>query len=327
MTLPEEAHSRSDGAAAPVTLPEALPPSIAGYVPKPLPTAKVWLGIGALVLAAGLWSLNGPLIKILHRDELSPWVIACYRSLVGGIGFAPFAWRYRASIRHVTPPWPLISVLCFTLMTACFVIANTMTAAASAIVLQYTSPLWVFLLAPLVLGERPGLGEGASLLISMAGIAVIVVGNFDTDLIGPVVALGSGLGYGALTVVLRRLRYVHPAVVVALNALGSGFVLIIPVAIWGEFGLTARQLGLVVFMGLVQFTLPYAIFSWGLRYVEAHRAALIVLLECVLNPLWTYLAVGEKPPTPTLLGGPLVLLGVAVWLLARWRVSRDAATV
>jgi hypothetical protein len=124
-------------------------------------------------------------------------------------------------------------------MTASFVIANTLTAAANAIILQYTSPIWVFLLSPLILQERPARAEGLALLVSMAGVAVIFSGSPDTSPIGLLVALTSGAGYGTLTVLLRRLRRVNPAVVAALNAFGSGVLLLVPVAVWGGFSLTA----------------------------------------------------------------------------------------
>jgi drug/metabolite transporter (DMT)-like permease len=61
-----------------------------------------------------------------------------------------------------------------------------------------------------------------------------------------------------------------------------------------------------------------------LQRVEAHRAALIVLLETVLNPIWTFLLVGERVGTPTLIGGPLILLGVAGWLLLSARQRSPA---
>jgi drug/metabolite transporter (DMT)-like permease len=67
-------------------------------------------------------------------------------------------------------------------------------------------------------------------------------------------------------------------------------------------------------------------FSWALQYVEAHRAALILLLETVLNPIWTYFFVGEIPPAATLLGGPLILAGVLLSLAIAWGRSRAADT-
>ena len=289
------------------------------------PVARQWLGIVALVACAPLWSMNGPLIKVLNHAGVPGVTIACYRSLIGGLIFAPLALRRLGTLRRVAVAWPIASVATFTLMTITFVVATTMTAAANAIILQYTSPIWVFLLAPLLLKERPGRIEGLVLLVAMAGVAVIFSGNTDTSAAGLLVALLSGFGYGSLTVVLRGLRPVSPTVVASLNALGSGVILLVPVALAHSFGLTRYTFGLMLLMGLVQFTFPYLLFSWGLQYVEAHRAALIVLLETVLNPLWTYLIVGEAPPVATLWGGPLILLGVAGWLLLVWRRERARA--
>ncbi len=75
----------------------------------------------------------------------------------------------------------------------------------------------------------------------------------------------------------------------------------------------------------MQFTTPYVLFSWALQHIGAHRAALILLLEPILNPIWTYLLVGETPPAATLLGGPLILAGVTGWLLVTWRRERALA--
>jgi drug/metabolite transporter (DMT)-like permease len=285
-----------------------------------------WLGTLTLIACAALWSLNGPLIKLLNQQAVPGITTACYRSLIGGLVFLPFALRRMGTLGTVPPAWPLAAVLIFTLMTASFVIANTMTAAANAIILQYTSPIWVFLLSPLILSERPARAEGLALLISMAGVAIIFAGNPDTNPAGLLVALTSGFGYGTLTVLLRRLRTVNPVVVSALNTLGSGVLLIGPVAVWGRYALTGQQWSLMLFLGLVQFTLPYLLFSWALRHVEAHRAALILLLETLLNPIWTYCMVGEVPPLATVLGGPLILAGVLLSLALAWRRSRSASS-
>jgi drug/metabolite transporter (DMT)-like permease len=274
------------------------------------------------LFCAALWSLNGPLIKLLDAERVPGVTIACYRSLIGGIVFLPFAWPRRHSLAKVSLAWPTGSVLAFTLMTACFCIATTRTAAANAIILQYTSPIWVFLLSPLLLKEKPGRVEGLVLLIAMFGVGVVFLGNRQTDLPGLTVALTSGLGYGCLTIALRGLRPVNPLVAAAVNALGSGLLLLPGVALWGTFALGLHGWILVLLLSLVQFTLPYVLFSWALQRVQAHRAALIVLLEAVLNPLWTFLLVGERVPHATLLGGPLILVGVIGWLLLSWRHER-----
>lgn len=274
-----------------------------------------WLGIAALIASAALWSLNGPLIKLLSAGGLSGLSIAFYRSLLGGLVLLPLALPRLGTLRHAAPAWPVASVVLFTLMTASFVIATTLTSAANAIVLQYTSPIWVFLISPLVLGERPRSTDAAVLLIAMAGVGVICFGHGTAELPALAVALVSGFGYGALTIALRGLRRVAPVVVTCLNCIGSGVILGVVVAVGGGLALTPRLALLVAFMSIAQFTLPYVLFSWALRRVEAHRASIIVLLECVLNPLWTYLMIGERPAPATLIGGPLILCGVAAWIV------------
>ncbi len=271
-----------------------------------------------------MWSLNGPLIKLLGQLDggLSGLTIACYRSLISGIIFTPLALRRLATLRRVSVAWSAGSVMVFTLMTSSFVIATTMTQAANAIILQYTAPLWVFLLSALLLKERPGRVEGLVLLVTMAGVGVIFTGRAASGTAGLVVALGAGLGYGSLIVVLRGLRAVNPTAVTWMNCLGSGLLLAAAVALWDSFALTSAQFGLVVLLSVVQFAIPYVMFSWALQHVEAHRASLIVLLEVVLNPVLTFLVVGERVPRATLLGGPLILAGVIGWMLLTWRRER-----
>ena len=284
-----------------------------------MPTSRPWLGVLLLLACTTLWSLNGPLIKLLGREGVPGITVACYRSLFGGLVFLPLAWSRRGSLGRVAPAWAIASVTTFTLMTVTFVIATTKTAAASAIILQNTAPIWVFLLSPLLLREYPRRGDALVLLIAMAGVAVIFAGSPHTDLAGMSIAIISGVGYGSLTVVLRALRPVSPAVVACLNALGSGLLLLAPVVWQHAVWMSPHAFALMVLMAVVQFTIPYILFSAALQHIEAHRASLILLLETILNPVWTYFAGGEVPPAATRPGGPLILAGVAGWLILTWR--------
>jgi len=134
------------------------------------------------------------------------------------VPWAMAAWPTHCRVR---PAWFVASVASFTVMTEAFVLATLHTTAANAIILQYTSPLWVFLLSPLLLGERPSLAEGGVLLVTMMGAGIILLGDGGTNGTGLATALVSGLGYGILTVILRRLRAVGAGLLVCVNCLGS----------------------------------------------------------------------------------------------------------
>jgi len=306
-----------------------------------------WTGVLLLVGAALLWSLNGALIKLLVQGDHGPHgvTIAFYRSLFAGLFLLPLAWgRFQTLIRPATPesnplnqapsalarpglsllavfpslfslrPAALICVFLFTLMTACFVMANTLTESANAIILQYTSTFWIFLLSPWLLKEKPDRGDLWLLGVAMLGIAVIFGGQASTHLPGLVIALLSGLFFGLLTVCIRQMRDSNPAAVTVMNNLGSA-VLLLPAVLWLDtLMLDRRTFYLLLFMGVVQFGVPYYFYTLGLARIPAYRAALITLLELVLNPLWALLAVGEKPPVTTLIGGALVLAALVVIL-------------
>ena len=94
---------------------------------------KTWLGVAALVLTAALWSLNGPLIKLLNAQGggVSGVSIAFYRSFAGGILFLPFAVRHWKTRLNAPIRWRIGSIFSFTLMTVTFVVATTQTAAAN----------------------------------------------------------------------------------------------------------------------------------------------------------------------------------------------------
>lgn len=281
-----------------------------------------FLAVAVLVLCAALWSLNGPLIKHLGAAGISGPAIASYRSLLGGLFLLPFALRHRRTLRRAPTVWLAAAVAMFALLSVTFVTATTITQAANAIVLQYTSPLWVFALSPLILHDRPRWSEVGVLALALLGVGVIFFGQPPGSAAGLAIALVSGFGYGALTVVLRRVRDAHPLPVAAMNCLCSGALLLPIAALAGPLAAPRDEWGWLAFMGVVQFGAPYALFSWALRHVRAHHASLIVLLETVLNPVWTWLLIGEAIPRATLLGGPLILVSVAAWTVLHARSGR-----
>ena len=277
----------------------------------------------ALLTTATLWSLGGALIKLANDGGagLSPLVITCYRALLAGIFFLPQALRRRATLQHASKPWIAASVLSFTLLTITFVAATTRTAAANAILLQYTSPFWVFLLSPLILKEHPRRSEALVLCVALAGVLVIFLGHPTGGAGALTLALVSGFGFGLLTIIFRKLKQIDAGVLVCLNCLGSGAILLGALLGSAPSAPNERQWALILLLAILQFSIPYALFAWALRHVQAYQASLIVLLEAILNPVWTYLLTGEPVPHATLIGGPLILGSVAAWILLTARAA------
>ncbi|WP_041453394.1 DMT family transporter [Anaeromyxobacter dehalogenans] len=260
-----------------------------------------------LLAAAGLWSTAGAAMKLC---DLSGWQIAGGRSLVAGVFLLVAVPQAR---RRPSRGVLLVSVA-YAATVVLFALANKLTTSANAIFIQDTAPLWVLLLSPALLGERPARSELLAVPVFGAGLALFFLDELTPgQLTGNVVALGSGVAFALCILGLRRLNAAGAPALVWGNLLAAAVAL----PLWPT-GPAPRplDLALVAYLGVFQLGLAYLCFARGLEKVPALEASLLVLLEPVLNPIWTFLLAGERPGPWALAGGAVVLAATAWRTLA-----------
>ena len=251
-----------------------------------------------LLATAVLWSLGGVLVKSIDWPSMAK---AGARSAIAGVVL--WAWLRRPQFSW--RPAQLGAALAYAATVTLYVLANDRTTAANAIFLQYTGPIYVALLSPWMLGERIQGRDWACIAVALAGIGLFFRDQFSPrGLSGILCALGSGLAYGTMIVLLRRERDASPASALLLGNLLTA-ICGLPFAM--GHALPAAQVGMVVLLGVVQLAIPYILFSIAIRRVTALEAVLLPALEPILNPLWVALAHGEWPGPWSLTGGALVL--------------------
>jgi drug/metabolite transporter, DME family len=269
----------------------------------------------SLLGAAALWSLAGIFIKFL---SLPPLTIVFYRSLFACLFFALFV-RRSLAMRGASL---IVSAVAYTLAISAFVAANKITTAANAIALQYTAPIFVFVIVYFAFRETIDGVSWVSLIFGMLGVAVICGGSAgEPDAVGVGMALASGLLFAIYIVSLRYLKEVNPGTLTFLNNLACCLILLPFVK--SELSLSFNEGWIVAVMGIVQLGIPYWLFSKGLEKISVQEASLIVLIEPVLNPIWVALAVGEVPSKTTLVGGTLIVASLAFRYLWQ-RFNRSA---
>jgi drug/metabolite transporter (DMT)-like permease len=260
-----------------------------------------------LVAAAVLWSTAGAAIKSCGLDALQ---IAGGRSLVAGAFIFLAAREARAR-----PDRRVLLVSCaYAGTVTLFVIATKLTTAANAIFIQDTAPLWVLVLSPWLLGERPTRGELLAIPIFGLGLGLFFMDELAPgQSFGNVVALFSGVAFALSIMGLRTLRERGPAALVWGNFVAAAVTL----PFWGRGpAATPTDLGIVLFLGIFQLGLAYLCFSRGVTGTPAIEASLIILVEPVLNPIWTFLVAGERMGPWAIAGGAVVLLATAWRTLA-----------
>jgi drug/metabolite transporter (DMT)-like permease len=304
-----------------------------------------------LVLSAVLWSLGSVFMRLLReplglgldQPTLTPIQIAFYRGFFGGLFMLALVRRAEIAFR----PAMLGMMVLFAAMSAMYLSALD-GPAANAIFLQNTSPVWVFVFAVLVLGERGDRRGWTAVILAAAGAAIIVGGNWprtnalhaddpshNKQILQLLLGLGSGIVTAIIILFLRVLRDHSAAWLVALNLLGTAgtlglFVLLVD----GPSGFldwvsapSLKQFAVLAVFGSFQMALAYWFFTRGLQTVSSQEAAIITLIEPLLNPLWAYCITPEKdtPNIWMLSGGALILLAL-VWKYLPWTGNKTFST-
>jgi drug/metabolite transporter (DMT)-like permease len=269
-----------------------------------------------LVLAAILWSLAGVFIKFLSLPPLS---LVFYRSFFASLFFVFFVKKTSTARRGVL----LLAMISYTAAISSFVSANRLTTAANAIILQYTAPFFVFVLVRFLFRETIARPDWIALSLGMTGIGAIFAGSAgQPDAIGVTLALLSGLLFSIYMLSVRFLTQMNPGTLTFLNNLAC-CALLLPF-VFDQLAVARAEVAVLAVMGVVQLGIPYWLFSKALEKVSIHEASLIVLIEPVLNPIWVAVAVGEVPSGITLVGGGLIVSGLAIrygWALYGGKVK------
>jgi drug/metabolite transporter (DMT)-like permease len=271
----------------------------------------VLAGQGAILLCAVLWSTSGLFIKLV---DWHPVIIAGCRSMIAAI----FLFIVRLVSMRKTPRaknkprYVIAGGLAYAATMTSFVIANKLTASANVILLQYTAPVWSALLGWLLIREKNHWEQWGALVMVMAGLVIFFrEGLSGGGFWGNCLALLSGLFFGANSVAMRMQKEANPADSMLLAHILSAAVSI-PFFFLYPPHISAQNLGAIFFLGIFQIGIASLLFSYGIKRVSAIQAMLTAVVEPVLNPVWVFIATGEKPSSPAVLGGGVIVAAVVI---------------
>jgi len=268
-----------------------------------------------LAATALLWSTGGVAIKAV---ALSPMAIAGGRGLVAGLFLLAVFFRQLDFRLH---PAKVGAACCYAAMLLSNVAATKLTTAANAILLAYTAPIYVALLAPAVLGERTCRADWLAIGVTLAGMVLFFLdGLSPSGWWGNILAVGTGLAYAGFMLAMRAGREDSP---LAAIVLGHGLTALVglPFLVAGPPGTAGDWLGLG-YLGLIQQGASLILYVWCIRRVAAVPAMLVLTLEPLCNPVWVAIGQGELPGPWAMAGGALVVGAVTLRGVAAARTMR-----
>ena len=276
-----------------------------------------------LVLSAAiLWSTGGLFIKATH---LSPFEVSFGRSLLATITIVIFTRKEGFGLNRISA----ITSILYAALLILFVVATKLTTAANAIFLQYTAPAYVLILEPLFYKDKFRGRDFVTVAVCVAGMSLFFVGKLrPQDVRGNLFALASGVCFALFFLLLRhsKARQVNRAASAIYGNL-IAVVLCAP-AFFGALrrGISPEDYARIAYLGIVQLGFAYLLFTLAMaRGLRSLDAGIIAYVEPVLNPIWVFLFLGERPSGWAIVGGTIIIASVIVHMLFEARAKRGLA--
>ena len=271
-----------------------------------------------VIMAVLLWSTGGLFIKSTTIDAFQ---LTFFRSLLAAVTVLILTRKQGLKINV----FGIFNSVIYALLLFLFVWATKKTTAANAIFLQYTAPIYILILAPFIIGEKFHFRDLITVAVVLAGMSLFFVGELRLeDYEGNTAALFSGIFLGLYIMLLRhpKAEGFNPAIAV----IYGNFLLALvtaPAGIAAIPTMTYMDWFAVTFLGIFQIGVSYILFIKGvIGGTRPLDASLIGFIEPLLNPVWVFIFVGERPSRWAVLGGGIIVAAIAIHTLRQYAGRR-----
>jgi drug/metabolite transporter (DMT)-like permease len=288
--------------------------------------SRPYLAITVSIVAVSFASI------LILSCEAPPLSIAFYRILFTTLIVAPFVFlskKSRAEILAIPRSALFMMVLIGLALAAHFALwitSLTKTSVASSVVLVTAHPVFVAPVSHFVLKERLSGLNVIGIAIAVAGVALLVSGNYGSSaftldtLEGNVLAMLGGLAAGLYILGGRLVRKTVSIFPYALVVYATATLALIPICLAFDAplsGLRTEDYLIILLMAAVAGLLGHTLYNWSLAHIRAAVASVFLLGEPIGSSLLAYAIpwIRQEPSPFTLGGGAVILLGI--YLTAR----------
>lgn len=275
-------------------------------------------GFVALVLASFLYGLQGIFMRLIGTDfgVFYPFVI---RGLVIAAIFAVFLYLTHGYKRILSKDYKwflLMPVVGVAAVVTLFVAINHITI-GTTLFLHYASlTITGFVLGYLIFQERVNRIKLLSLLLSLIGLFLIFFASYlQEDFVYLVLAFVSGAASSAWYLLSKKLSSAYPYSQILMIDSAAVFLLCALFAFFlsETFFVPSFSLQWVFVAGLTAVSFAAFLFTvYGFRFLQAQSATLVLLLEVIFGLVLALVLFTEIPTLQALIGGTLILIGVAL---------------
>ena len=282
--------------------------------------SKRQTGTLCVFVAAVLYSIGGLCMKVIPWNGMA---INGARTAIALVVIGAYLWIVKHPLRFNR--WVLFGALCVFGTNALFSVANKMTTAANAIVLQFTAPIFVVIFTMLFFHRKPTKLDLCACVVVFGGIVFFFVDSLSMGGgVGNALALISGVAYAGVFM----LNDMPDS-----DAISSVFWGDVLSAVTGlpflfrETDFSIVPITSLLILGVFQVAVAYILLTIGLKTTPSVTASLVSGIEPVLNPILVAVFYGEKMGGMALVGAAIVILGVVGYNVLKLKMDVPAETV
>ncbi|MBQ8217559.1 MAG: EamA family transporter [Oscillospiraceae bacterium] len=268
------------------------------------------LAIVEMLLCAALWSIAGIFMKLI------PWngfAMAGMRSLIAGLTFAVYMVITRR--RFIINTKTLLSGVLTGCVYTCFAVSNKLTTAANAIVLQFTSPVFIVIFSAIIFRQRIKKNDMYVVIATLIGIALFFFDQLKPGyILGNFVAIAAGMFMAGMFMAVGNLEGDARFSAIFIGQMFT-FLVGLPFIITTKPEFTFTATLSIIILGVFQLGISYILYVHASKYCPPLACCLLGALEPLLNPVWVFLFDGERPGIFALVGAVIVVVSITVWCI------------
>jgi drug/metabolite transporter (DMT)-like permease len=265
-----------------------------------------------VAVAAIIWGSNGVIVNLV---PLNASVIAFFRVFFASIVLLPAVLlTRRAETVRAARSWKTMLSLGVLLALGWLLLFQSMKliAIANAVLLNYTAPIFVALLAPLFLNEKLERSTLVALPISVAGIVVIAYQQNlqmgDPNLLGVSLGLLSGFVYAGFTIASKKALFSFSSQVAAFYAFLIAWIVLFPFVIGANLSVEVNSWILLLVFGVLNTAVAVTLYFTGIGGVKVQKGVIFTYLEPVSAVVFGFFFLAQQPTPLVLVGGSLILI-------------------
>lgn len=278
------------------------------------------IGIIQMVFCSMLWSIAGLLIKYI---EMNSFVIAGGRSLFAALTVIVFMLVTKQ--RFLLTRRTVINGILLCGVFICFVGANKLTSAANAIVLQYTSPIFVLIFSTLFLHKKPRSFDVFTVLLTLVGIVLFFISDLDAGkMAGNLLAIVAGAFFGGTFVAVGSTKGEEKMSGILLAHVFCAAIGL-PMLAFTENTINTKGIVCLVVLGVLQLGIPYILYALASNHCSTISCVVISALEPIFNPVWVAIIHHEVPKPMAIFSGLFLIAVITFYSIMDEKLETQTA--